>query len=290
MDLLFFARTIWWSDLCRLARGEIDFSRPTSEVLRCREGMDDVIVVKRHAACPATCRAVTTFRRASPDDRISIVRQMLWVRPHPSAWCFYAALRVFRPHSSWSLAPPPPWDLNAHWDEFPGDANQTTLHWASVHADPEVVEFLIDQGANVHAGSVYERTPLLQAVAERGREPHGMTSKGPQDANVLRVVDVLMAHGASLLDGDREGNTPLFHACSRATVQECYRLGRGLIARGADASVLNRHGWNFRERWRRCGSSHYEDDQHALVAAADACLLGVSLESAIGANTARTRL
>lgn len=60
-------------------------------------------------------------------------------------------------------APPEP-PVNFQIDRPIDDQGNTALHWACAMGDLEVVRDLINRGANIHALSTYDETPLVRAV------------------------------------------------------------------------------------------------------------------------------
>ncbi|KAK2754702.1 hypothetical protein FQN54_006835 [Arachnomyces sp. PD_36] len=61
------------------------------------------------------------------------------------------------------ISPPEP-PANFQVDKPIDDQGNTALHWACAMGDLEVVRDLINRGANVHALSTYDETPLVRAV------------------------------------------------------------------------------------------------------------------------------
>lgn len=101
-------------------------------------------------------------------------------------------------------------------------ARLTPLHQAILRRKPEIVDLLLEHGADVLAADASDRTPLHMAVA-RG------------DA---RVVDTLLRRGADPARRDRQGWTPLHHAAAKGETE----IARLLLAHGTDPNVLSALG------------------------------------------------
>lgn len=76
----------------------------------------------------------------------------------------------------------------------------TALHYA-VSESPELVEFLLDKGANVNANDSEEHTPLHVAIAAKTN-----TNKK------LKIISILFEHGAKVNKANKDGNTALHFA------------------------------------------------------------------------------
>ncbi|RCS44598.1 hypothetical protein DTL42_16870 [Bremerella cremea] len=98
----------------------------------------------------------------------------------------------------------------------------TLLGWAAASRQPEVVEFLLDLGADIQDGAGDAMTPLM--LASR--------------AGALDVVRILLDRGAKLDEKDSVGKTALLHALSSRQT----RAARYLIERGADTRVQDKNG------------------------------------------------
>lgn len=101
----------------------------------------------------------------------------------------------------------------------------------------ERVETLIDCGANVNQHNAAGETPLHRAVDLGGT---GDVARGSVDANKgiigdLRIVELLLAHGADPRAADKNHVTPL-HYANQAKIAE------SLIDRGADVNALTING------------------------------------------------
>jgi ankyrin repeat protein len=84
-----------------------------------------------------------------------------------------------------------PGDLN-----LPDDAGQTPLHLASIHCRTNVVELLLDKGANIGAVAKGNATPLHLAA----------------QSGCSAAARLLLSKGASVNARDDEGRTPLGRA------------------------------------------------------------------------------
>ena len=133
---------------------------------------------------------------------------------------------------------------------------------ATLTLDDEMVEILLEHGAEVDVPNVFQITPLMAAAGMSGSSRGGVGSAigGPgrgqqQDiqARAIKVLDLLLAHGANInarvLDShthtaklvayvqgrDHEGQTALF-AASEAGWD---RVVKHMLERGADPAVVD---------------------------------------------------
>ena len=106
-------------------------------------------------------------------------------------------------------------DVNFLW----GNEQDTPLHRASMNGDKDVVQLLLDQGADPNKADEEGETPL-----------HWATKKGHKD-----VVQLLLDQGAVHNIASHYGRTPLHQAVS-AGYQEVVQL---LLDVGADPSTID---------------------------------------------------
>jgi len=107
----------------------------------------------------------------------------------------------------------------------------TALHWAVYHADVELVERLLDAGADPNAVNDYDSTPLAEAAVAASAE----------------IIERLLDAGADATLATKDGETPLMVVARSDNVA----AARLLLEHGADV--------NAKEAWR---------DQTALIWAA----------------------
>ena len=101
----------------------------------------------------------------------------------------------------------------------------TPLHLACMTGHPEVVEFLIQAGANVNAGVGYSHTsPLFYASGNGRRE----------------VVRILLSHKSKFKDFGSQSETPL-HWAAQGGFSECAKL---LLEAGADKDCLDNYSYS----------------------------------------------
>jgi ankyrin repeat protein len=93
------------------------------------------------------------------------------------------------------------------------------LHTAVLCNKPEIVQALIQAGAQVDKRDAQKRTPLHRA-AEQGS---------------LEIIQLLLSKGADMHAKDQEGNTPLH----TAIINKCFKVIQHLLNNNADSSVLN---------------------------------------------------
>ena len=106
--------------------------------------------------------------------------------------------------------------------EARNENEKTPLHFAAQSGIKEIVEFLIEKGADVNANNIANETPLHYAAAMRHKE----------------VVGLLIARGAILNSGTLDGSTPLHYAANFGN-PETVRI---LIEKGAKINSRNRAG------------------------------------------------
>jgi 26S proteasome non-ATPase regulatory subunit 10 len=97
---------------------------------------------------------------------------------------------------------------------------RTALHWAASSGSFEIVQFLIDQGAEADKADASGWTPLHIAVSA-GHE---------------NVVRELIGAGADINRTNDKGITPLHYAASKSRID----IGRLLISRGANYNARDK--------------------------------------------------
>ncbi len=114
----------------------------------------------------------------------------------------------------------------------------TALHYAAEGGQPEIVEFLLAQGADVNA------------VGSRGETSLYLAASSGQ----VKVIEQLLAGGAGLELANAEGRTPLIRAAMAGQLDAL----KVLLAAGADPKAKDRQGRTARdlaERYRAGDSS-----------------------------------
>jgi ankyrin repeat protein len=112
--------------------------------------------------------------------------------PIAQAIFFVAASRSIEPLLRWSVA------AGADPDRTKTDLGETALHLTS---SPQTAGWLAELGANLDVRDAYDRTPLMHAAA----------------SDRDRIVETLLAAGASVGLRDRNGNSALSAAIRRST-------------------------------------------------------------------------
>ncbi len=101
------------------------------------------------------------------------------------------------------------------------DKNQTPLHYAMDQENPDIVKFLVKEGANINAQDFLGRTPLHYVI------------KG----NDLEKAKLLIAHGAVINVKNNDGQTPLHYA-----LEANPKMAKILVDYCATKSVPNKKG------------------------------------------------
>jgi len=145
-------------------------------------------------------------------------------------------------------------DINATDDSF-GPENANALTYALKSSGPEMVLFLLNQGANpvhlgmyhntpLHLSTIYDRPDIVEALIKLGvdvnkRNSYGYTSLHLAIRNeTVRCAEILLKAGADTSAQDREGYTALHEAVVTGHVH----LVSLLLSWGADSSLANADG------------------------------------------------
>jgi outer membrane protein assembly factor BamB len=118
------------------------------------------------------------------------------------------------------------------------------LHWAALNGHKDIVELLIQKGADVNAGP---QTPLLFAC-QRGKKD---------------VIELLISKGADINVKNNSGQMPI-HFLARDGYTDIVEL---LIAKGADVNVKDR--WIWTPLHYACWRNHKETVELLLAKGAD---------------------
>jgi len=113
----------------------------------------------------------------------------------------------------------------------------TPLHLAGLRRRPAVMQALLAAGAPVNARSEMVRTPLHEAAATPLRPPTPTVPPGftQKQADQVRVVELLLQHGADPSARDHRGATPLQTALSRPG-SNSGTIARMLLEHGASVT------------------------------------------------------
>ncbi|WP_349966882.1 ankyrin repeat domain-containing protein [Wolbachia endosymbiont of Armadillidium arcangelii] len=110
-------------------------------------------------------------------------------------------------------------------DKIDNEDGHTPLHWAAKNNHFNIVETLLNRGANINVVDELKRTPLHLAAME-----------GHKD-----VVKILLNQGAGVNAVDRFKKTPLILAAYKG----CTEVAKVLIEAGADVSIQDNQGNTF---------------------------------------------
>jgi len=106
----------------------------------------------------------------------------------------------------------------------------TMLHQAAILEEPELVQFLINRGANVNATDRDGKTPLHKAV----------------EFDYYSTIKILLSNGADVDKVDKDGWTPLRYTCTYKLDPLALRI---LVNAGADINFAN----NQQNNWSDTG-------------------------------------
>jgi len=120
------------------------------------------------------------------------------------------------------------------------DFGRTALHLASAWGDFEAAHAFVEHGARLEARDRSGRTPLFAAVDETARRPRGWLAPdySPDREGQLRIIRLLVEHGADLEAVDSNGYTPLRWAAGC----ESYHKLDLLSELGANLEAADRDG------------------------------------------------
>jgi len=96
-------------------------------------------------------------------------------------------------------------------------------------AMPEMVELLVQRGANVNAVNKFNYTPLLQSVLN-------FQKPDLKEKNNVKIISLLLDKGANPNTADGNGTTPLMWAVQKIAPTKI------LIERGANVNLQNKNG------------------------------------------------
>ena len=130
--------------------------------------------------------------------------------------------------------------------------NRTPLHWAAIKGASEVVDVLLDNGADANAADFSHNTPLHATASVRSSEMAAKLIRAGASANASNfrgdtplhwaanrnaydVADVLIHNGADVNASNTERETPLHNV-------DDARIARLLIDSGADVNARNSDG------------------------------------------------
>lgn len=129
-------------------------------------------------------------------------------------------------------------NVNATPDEYSVDyqlIKHTPLHTACSLAMPEIVDFLIEKGANVLIKDTSGRTPMHTACGDKAED-----SLPPE--STIAIIDALLKAGSFIDPADQFDMTPLHLACISSNHAGNPEVVRHLVERGADINARDYKG------------------------------------------------
>lgn len=105
------------------------------------------------------------------------------------------------------------------------------LFYAVVHCKNDIVNYLIQKGANLN--TIYKDNQNILHIAVRTE---------CEDKGVFNIVQVLAQKGVDINFQDKYGNTPLWYACIYWAINE--KTISYLLEKGADMNLINKYGVN----------------------------------------------
>ena len=115
------------------------------------------------------------------------------------------------------------------------DEGMTALHFAAQNGDTEVVQFLLEHGADIKAQDFVHSRSAIHFAAEKGN---------------LECVKFLAEHGADLLDKDSVGATALHYAAGKNKLD----VIKYLVSKKVDYTAKDARGWTAMH-YAACGGS-----------------------------------
>ncbi len=245
------ARDTWigWSDDARVAH------------------IGDIVCNQRFMICPwvrvpnlATAVLAMASSRIADDWQAAYGRRPLvaytYVDPEHTGTCYAAA--------GWSCCDEPTGGMPPG-HEAPGAQRRvwTPLHWAATHSTVEVVEILLDSGADPRARDRNGNEPLhdvawsddpgvIKALVEAGADPEARNEKDATPlhwaaaySDIPAVVTALVEAGADLGARDERGWTPLHWAAAYneapSVVEALLHAGAGLETKSDEWGLTPLH-------------------------------------------------
>jgi len=118
----------------------------------------------------------------------------------------------------------------------------TAFHLAAQRSNAEIIDVLVEAGANVEARTSSARTPLHGAAA----------------CLSLEAIAVLVKYSAHVNADDDDSATPLHLAAFRVGTQRVAEVMDRLLRSGADEDVMNNEDWTAME-------VVYREDRHRFL-------------------------
>ncbi|AMV34425.1 Phosphocholine transferase AnkX [Pirellula sp. SH-Sr6A] len=139
----------------------------------------------------------------------------------------------------------------------PQQDGMTALHWGVRHGRHDIVQWLLDAGANPNAKTYYGVTPLTIACTQGDMASVRLlldakadaTTLGPGDATLLmiasrqgneKIAELLLQSGCSVNATERNGQTALMWAAAAGNTD----VVKTLLASGADRDLSLKSGFN----------------------------------------------
>ena len=155
---------------------------------------------------------------------------------------------------------------------------------AEHHSSPEIIELLIQAGADVNETDFLERTPLMFAASNdkyvydskvietllshgadvKCKDLYGKTALmyACEKIDDLKTVSMLINAGADVNEKDDEGRTPLMMACGEGGCS--VEIIKFLLRAGADVNAQDNDGWTALF-WAAANRELYGDEATEII-------------------------
>ena len=126
-------------------------------------------------------------------------------------------------------------DHGADINQMDRYSQNTPLTTAISHANPDIVQLLIQAGANINQVEGLDFTPLARSIIG-----YRLSSQEEQ-RNLLKIMRILIDHGANVSQSSSRGNVLLIEAVDNESVE----IAKLLIDAGADINQIDANGYDW---------------------------------------------